>query len=234
MQLSFLSQDDSCPSECTPRDQNSLRRSSATIYSPEIRKKRGRFFAIFGKSNAESNCSEPSHFELSQDDSNQFPFSQFSQDFTERLGGLSMKASQDNFSQSCDARSALLQDGNSFPFGSNASSSMSCVNFKLNPPSTVKAPLNSRSRLNQTRDAPQSSSSSSKPICVREASTSSLMKGSVSENDCQKIVIPSSIENPFLAAIGNGNGIKKPKQKKKAKYVTKCLVVFCVLCCAAM
>ena len=228
MQLSFLSQDDSCPSDCTPRDQNSLRRSSATIYSPENRKKRGRFFAIFGKSNAESNCSEPSHFELSQDDSNQFPFSQFSQDFTERLGGLSMKASQDNFSQSCDARSALLQDGNSFPFGSNASSSMSCVNFKLNPPSsTVKAPLNSRSRLNQTRDAPQSSSSSSKPNCVREVPTSSLMKGSFSENDCQKIVIPSSIENPFLAAIENG--IKKPKQKKKTKYVAK---FFLSLCCA--
>jgi hypothetical protein len=212
MQLSFLSQDDSCPSECTPRDQNSLRRSSATIYSPEIRKKRGRFFAIFGKNNAESNCTEPSHFELSQDDSNQFPFSQFSQDFTERLGGLSMKASQDNFSQSCDARSALLQDGNSFPFGSNASSTMSCVNFKLNPPSsTVKAPLNSRSRLNPTRDAPQTSSSN----CPREVSTSTLMKGSISENDCQKIVIPSSIENPFL--IENGNGIKKVKQKKKPK-----------------
>lgn len=220
MQLSFLSQDDSCPSECTPRDQNSLRRSSATIYSPEIRKKRGRFFAIFGKSNAESNCTEPSHFELSQDDSNQFPFSQFSQDFTERLGGLSMKASQDNFSQSCDARSALLQDGNSFPFGSNASSTMSCVNFKLNPPSsTVKAPLNPRSRLNQTRDAPQtfSSSSSTKSNCPREVSTSSFMKGSLTENDCQKIVIPSPIENPFLAAIDNGNGIKKSKQKKKPK-----------------
>ena len=215
MQLSFLSQDDSCPSECTPRDQNSLRRSSATIYSPEIRKKRGRFFAIFGKSNAESNCTEPSHFELSQDDSNQFPFSQFSQDFTERLGGLSMKASQDNFSQSCDARSALLQDGNSFPFGSNASSSISYVNFKLNPPSTVKASLNSRSKYNQTRDAPQTSSSSTKSNCPREVSTSTLMKGSISENDCQKIVIPSSIENPFL--IENGNGIKKVKQKKKPK-----------------
>lgn len=229
MQLSFLSQDDSCPSECTPRDQNSLRRSSATIYSPEIRKKRGRFFAIFGKSNAESNCTEPSHFELSQDDSNQFPFSQFSQDFTERLGGLSMKASQDNFSQSCDARSALLQDGNSFPFGSNASSTMSCVNFKLNPPSTVKAPLNPRSRLNPTCDAPQIPSSSSKSNCPREVSTSSLRKGNVSENDCQKIVIPSPIENPFLIATENGNGIKKSKPKKKPKYVVECLLVFCAV-----
>lgn len=224
MQLSFLSQDDSCPSECTPRDQNSLRRSSATIYSPENRKKRGRFFAIFGKSNAESTSIEPSHFEMSQDDSNQFPFSQFSQDFTDRLGGLSMKASQDNFSQSCEARSAMTNDGNSFPFGSNASSTTSYVNYKLNPPSSVKAPPHSRSRFNQnqnqSREVLTMPSSSSKVNYIREISNGAEMKGNAFENDCQRIIIPASIENPFLlTAPDDKNGIKKSKQKKKSMYV---------------
>jgi hypothetical protein len=47
---SFLSQDDSRESECTPRDQEGYRNDQS---SPRNRKKRGRFFAIFGKSNAE-------------------------------------------------------------------------------------------------------------------------------------------------------------------------------------
>jgi hypothetical protein len=46
---SFLSQDDSRDSECTPRDHDGYRNDQ----SPRNRKKRGRFFAIFGKSNAE-------------------------------------------------------------------------------------------------------------------------------------------------------------------------------------
>ena len=133
-----------------------------------------------------------------------------------------MKASQDNFSQSCEARSAITHDGNSFPFGSNASSTTSYVNYKLNPPSTVKAPPHSRSRFNQnqSREVLTMPSSSSKVNYIREISNGAEMKGNAFENDCQRIIIPASIENPFLlTAVNDKNGIKRLKQKRKPMYV---------------
>ena len=152
---SYFSQDDSYESGCTPRNQD----RHGKINSPQNRKKRGRFFAIFGKSNAENIETEPSHFASSQDDSNQF--SQFSQDFTERLGGLSMKASQDHTSYSDDSRSMFSSDGggNSYPFGSNSNSAVSNRASKFTPFSSMKAPL-SQSKFSTNREVPLFSSSS--------------------------------------------------------------------------
>lgn len=84
---SFLSQDDSRESGNTPSEHYQQHNHNEAAYSPQNKKKRGRFFAIFGKSNAENRLdNEPSHFNMSQDDSNQNSLSQFSQDFSDRLG----------------------------------------------------------------------------------------------------------------------------------------------------
>lgn len=195
---SFLSQDDSHQSECTPRDQDSYRKNRAVINSPENRKKRGRFFAIFGKSNSENIENEPSHFEMSQEDSSQYSSSQFSQDFTDRLGGLSMKASQDPFSHSHDSRSVTSADGNSFPFGSNSNSSISNRAYKFNPPSIMKVPPLSQIRSNSNRETPYYSTSSSRRISSESQSNGVGVKSLLPEDNRKQITIAPAIENPFV------------------------------------
>jgi hypothetical protein len=195
---SYLSQDDSCQSECTPRDQDSYRKNRAVINSPENRKKRGRFFAIFGKSNLENIENEPSHFEMSQEDSSQYSSSQFSQDFTDRLGGLSMKASQDPCSHSYDSRSITSADGNSFPFGSNSNSSISNRVCKFNPPSTMKVPPLSQIRSTSNREIPFISTSSSRRMSSESQPNGVNSKSLLPEDNRKQITIAPAIENPFI------------------------------------
>ena len=167
--------EDSCQSDCTPRGEDCHRRSLGTGHSPGNKKKRGRFYAIFGKSNAEIEENDGNHFELSQDDSNHCSFSQISEDFTERLGGLTVKASQDQCS-------SLSNDGNSFPFGSNANFHKSS---KLNQPSGMKA---SQSRFYSNREVPPTFSS-------RRSSTESLQPPEINR---RQISIAPAVENPFM------------------------------------
>jgi hypothetical protein len=195
---SYLSQDDSYQSECTPRDQDSYRKNRAVINSPENRKKRGRFFAIFGKSNSENIENEPSHFEMSQEDSSQYSSSQFSQDFTDRLGGLSMKASQDPCSHSHDSRSIASADGNSFPFGSNSNSSISNRAFKFNPPSAMKVPPLSQIRPSSNRDIPLISTSLSRRTSSESQPNGVNSKSLLPEDNRKQITIAPAIENPFF------------------------------------
>lgn len=214
---SFCSQDDSYQSECTPRDQDSYQQSYAMMNSPENRKKRGRFFAIFGKSNAENLEIEPSHFNMSQDDSNKFSSSQFSQDFTDRLGCLSMKTSQDHW-YSHDSRSAFSGDGNSFPFGSNSNSSISNRNGKLNPMSTMKNPPPlSQSRLNSNREVPLYLSSSSKRTSSEALSSAANTIIQPSDSNRRQIAIAPAIENPFIKDESCSKNVKKSKMKRKSR-----------------
>lgn len=167
--------DDSCQSDCTPRVEDSHRRSLGTGHTPGNRKKRGRFYAIFGKSNAEIDDNEGNHFELSQDDSNQCSFSQISEDFTERLGGLTVKASQDQCS-------TMSNEGNSFPFGSSTNFHKSS---KFSQSSGMKA---SQSRFCSNREVPPTLSS-------RRSATESLLPPEINR---RQISIAPAVENPFL------------------------------------
>ena len=231
----FFSQDDSYEGGCTPRDQSSHRNENMMTNSPHNRKKRGRFFAIFGKSNAENVEIEPSHFIMSQDDSNQRSLSQFSHDFTERLGGLSMKASQDQFNYSDDSRSNFSTDGNLNLFGSNSNSSMANRNSKFVPFSTMKAPQQSQSRFSTNREVPLFSIASKRPSSSSEgqgqghghaASSSSSGCGTTTNGsasgtlpiECsqKQIIIPPAIDNPFNRDNGgNSKDLNHSKLRRK-------------------
>lgn len=215
---SFLSQDDSHDSGCTPSDQDAPKYNDAAMISPQNRKKRGRFFAIFGKSNAENNETEPSHFNMSQDDSNQRSLSQFSYDFTERLGGLSMKASQDISNYPDYSRSNFSCDESSYQLGSNSNSSISNRTSKFIPFSTVNAPSICQSRFSTNREVPIFSTSNWKrPTSESQPSSSSEMAVALAPQTSQKqITIAPAIINPFIREKENllrGSNHSKSRRK---------------------
>lgn len=199
---SFLSQDDSHESGCTPRDHDRQDQSS-----PRNRKKRGRFFAIFGKSNAaeERVEDEPSHFAMSQDDSNQCSLSQFSQDFGDRIAALSMKSQDYNYSDN-DSRSALSTDqGFSFQSNSNNSTNKS----KFVPFSSIKPPPLSQSKYSN-KEVPTFSSSSS----LSGQTSSHTVENNNTENSQKQITVASAIKNPF---IKESHSLKRENDKLNSK-----------------
>ena len=197
---SFLSQDDSNDSGCTPNDRDVHKYNDAAMVSPQNKKKRGRFFAIFGKSNADNNETEPSHFNMSQDDSNQRSLSQFSYDFTERLGGLSMKASQDFSTHPDNSRSNFSYDENSHQIGSNSNSSISNRTSKFIPFSTVNASSICQTRFSTNREVPVFSTSNWKrPSSELQPNSSNEIAAALAPQNSQKqITIAPAITNTFL------------------------------------
>lgn len=218
---SFFSQDDSYDSGCTPNDQDTHKRDDAVMTSPQNRKKRGRFFAIFGKSNAENVEVEPSHFDMSQDDSNQRSLSQFSYDFNERLGGLSMKASQDLASHQDDSRSNFACDENSYQFGSNSNSSSSNRTGKFIPFSTMKTPSLSQPRFSTNREMGPFLNSYTKRQSSEVQSNSSngmaVAPAPGPESSHRQILIAPAVENPFTLKRGNlSRDTDKSKVRRKS------------------
>jgi hypothetical protein len=227
---SFLSQEDashaSLESSCTPIDQEIHQKDHDMMKSPQNRKKRGRFFAIFGKSNANAEVEreiEPSHFNMSQDDTNEGSLSQFSQDFSDRLCGLSMKASQDPFIYSDNSKSSSRANSmsNLNPYSmSNPNSNRDNTFVPFSSMKLPQPPPLSQSRYNPNSNPNSNNSNSNYEIPIPVVSSSSSARTSYQASNPntkpmmteKQITIAPALTNPFIERTTSSLSLHRDKR----------------------